>query len=175
MGFRVPLILEVSLAVIHRLSPSSTQDVQPFTGSTGGYDSDFREPIVYDDARGARVDRDDARVELPAVNVPCQIEPVKFEKLRQRFSGDVPDSDIQLVLHKRDLRRLKLINGNEELLIQVNDRVSALKSKKNPKKITRHIKDPGLFIFEVAPGSWGFGPDGYDLYIAFLNTRERAM
>jgi hypothetical protein len=175
MAFRVPLILEVSLATWHRLSPSSTQDVQPYTGATGGYDKDFREPIVYDDARGERIDRDDARVELPPVNVPCQVEPVKFEKLRQRFTGDMPDSDIQLVLHKKDLRKLKLITAQEELLLKKNDRVSSLKSKKKPKQITRHLEPPGLYIFEIAPGSWGFGPDGYDLYIAFLNSKEREM
>ena len=173
--FRVPLLLEVSLAVIHRLNPNATQDVQPFSGATGGYDADFREPLVFDDTVGTRMERDDARVEHPPVNVPCQVEPVKFERLQQQFSGDMPDSNIQLVLHKRDLRKLKLIDDQERLLLKKNDRVEALKAKKNPKKITRYLEEPGLYIFELAPGSWGFGPDGYDLYIAFLNSKEREM
>lgn len=175
--FRVPLVLEKSLAVIHRLSPSATMSVQPFSGQTEGYDKDFREPIVYDDDTnvGSSTERQSTRMELPPIRVPCQVEPVRFERLRQRFPGDMPDSNLLLVLHRMDLLKLKLLNTEtNEPLINVNDRVEHIEAFARPGTITQKFKAPGLYVFEVQPASFGFGPDGYDLHLVFMNERERA-
>jgi len=175
--FSVPLLLNVSLAVIHRLSPASTDDAAPFAGQTTGYDDDFQEPVVYaDDRAGGVTVRETARIELPPIRVPCQFEPVKLEELRQRFSGDMPSSHIQLVLHRQDLTLMKLIDTYTGApLLKVNDRVERLEARSNPGKSTIPFKAPGLYIFEISPASAGFGDAGHDLYLAFLHERERVL
>lgn len=52
-----------------------------------------------------------ARTELPAIRVPCQVEPKVFEDLRMLASGDSPRSDISLVFHFKDLERLGLVDA----------------------------------------------------------------
>lgn len=172
--FRVPLLLSKSLAVVHRLSTYATQDVRPYTGATSGYDKDFRETITYDEDTGLDIIRDSGRVELPAIRIPCQVEPANYEALRQAPAGDTPNSDIQLVFHRKDLAEMNLINrATGELLIKVDDRVSHLEAYNIPGKVTVPFTEPGLFIFQIAPGSFGFGPDAYDLHIVYLDDRQR--
>ena len=174
--FRVPLVLEKTVAVIHRLNTSATANVQPFSGQESGYDSDFREPIVYDDALGvgSETERQATRIEYPPVRIPCQVEPVRFERLYQRFPGDRPDSNILLVMHRMDLLRISMIDPDTNApRITTNDRVSHLESFARPGVMTQKLKDPGLYVFEVQPASFGFGPDGFDLHLVFLSQRER--
>lgn len=174
MYFRVPLLLQKSLAVIYRLNPAMTKDVRPYSGATSGYDNTFREPVLYDDERYSGTERDTARIEYPPVRVPCQVEPTNADELRQLAGGDMPNSDIQLVLHKQDLLDLKLIDRRtSELKLKVNDRVSRIEAYDNPNKSTYTFEGPGLYIWHLQPASFGFGTDGFDLYIAFLDDRQR--
>lgn len=175
MIFRVPFVLEKSLAVIHRIDLSATSALEPFPGQVGGYDKDFREPIVYDvDTPRGKV-RETTRVELPAIKVPCQVEEIEFEKLRQLFPGDMPSSNMVLVLHRMDLHQMRLVDETTgRPTIRKNDRVSHLENFRLPGTVTLKFDDPGLYVFEVRPGSHGFGPDGYDLNLIYLNERERA-
>lgn len=175
--FRVPLLLQVSIAVIHRLNPSASKDLQPYSGQTSGYDKDFKEPIVYDDQQniGEGTVRASGRIELPAIRVPCQVEPINMENLRQTGVGDMPDSSLQLVVHRMNLEELKLIDtSTREMLLKVNDRVSGIELPGRPGVYTRKFPDPGLFITEIQPASFGFGPEGYDLHLLMLSERERA-
>jgi hypothetical protein len=173
--FRVGLVLEKSLAVIHRLNPDTTDDVRPYTGASSGYSAVFREPIVYDDTVRGRRTRKEARSEYPAIQVPCQVEPLRSEQLRQFKPGDAPDSKYVLVFHYMDLSRMGLVDvTTNEVALGVNDRLSAIKSFRKPNKTTVHLESPGLYLFELRPGSFGFGPEGRDLLIAFLSERQRA-
>lgn len=173
MPFSVPLVLEKSLAVVHRLNPSATRSLQP-AGQESGYDKDFREPITYDATRQGKVVRENARSELPAIRIPCQVEMIRFERLAQAPPGDDPQTGFTLVFHRMDLKRLKLIDKDtKRLLLKVNDRISAIESFKQPRVPTVHIDPPGLYIVELQPGSFGFGIDGTDLYLAYLSDRER--
>jgi hypothetical protein len=175
MPFSVPLILEKSVAVVHRLNPAATKDLQPYSGATG-YDKDFKEPRTYDRASGQQVYRENARIELPAMRIPCQVESARFERLNQLPPGDVPDSSITLVFHRRDLKRLKLIDPKTlKTLLRKNDRVSTIESYRKANVTTVEIDPPGLYFWEIAPGSFGFGSDGFDLFIVFLSSRERAQ
>jgi hypothetical protein len=173
--FRVPLVLEKSIAVIHRLNPVATDSLQPYAGATSGYDPDFKETLTYDTTRQGKTVRENARIELPPVRIPCQVEIVKFEDLRQTFSGDTPDSDISLVLHRMDLSRLKLLEDDNSPSIKVNDRLEKIESNRRPGQVIRPLEPPGLYVFAVRPGSWGFGPDGHDLHIVYLSDREQAQ
>jgi hypothetical protein len=173
--FRVPFVLEKSLAVIHRIDLSATTALEPFSGQVGGYDKDFREPVVYDVEVPTGKVRETTRVELPAIKVPCQVEEVEFEKLRQLFAGDMPSTNMTLVLHRMDLHRMSLIDPTTgKPLINKNDRVSHLENFRTPGTVTLKFDDPGLYVFEIRPGSHGFGPDGYDLNIVYLSEKERA-
>ena len=172
--FRVPLLLEQSLAVIYRLSAAATDILQPMPGVDSGYDDDFREPVLFDDAQVDGTERVSARQELPPIRIPCQVEPMTYQKLAQFPPGNMPDSNLVLVMHRRDLLRLNLIDKKtRDLALNINDRVDHLEAKKKPGVTTHHIKPPGYFIYEIRPGSEGFGPDGYDLHIVYMSERER--
>jgi len=176
MAFSVPLLLEKSIAVVHRLNVPATASLHPYSGQSTGYDKDFREPITFDARRQGKTIRDNARSEYPAVRIPCQVEMNRFERLNQQPPGDAQQSGIQLVFHRLDLKRLKLFNTtSKEPLIKRNDRVSAIESPKHPGTPTVPIEPPGLFITEVQPASFGFGVDGTDLFIAYLLNREVAV
>ena len=171
--FRVPLILETSLAVIYRLNPSATESLVPYSGGTG-YNKSYREPIVYDAVRQGKTVREYARSELPPIKVPCQVESGDFESLRQTQDGDAPDTSMILVVHRQDLTLMSLIDPDtNEILIKVNDRVSHLESSQLPGKVTQQFKGSGLYIQSVEPASFGFGPDGFDLHLLVLAERQK--
>lgn len=174
MAFSVPLLLEISLAVIHRLDPMSTKNLTPYNGATSGYDKDYREAVTFDLEQDEELVRTLARVELPELRVPCQVEPVRFDQLKQIFSGDTPDTEFQLVFHRNDLRRAGLLDLETGLpLVRKNDRVSRIEARARPGRATLTFPDPGVYIYEIRPGSFGFGVDGYDLHIAYLHSHER--
>lgn len=179
---RVPLILEKSAAIIHRLNLSATKQVRPYQGATSGYDPDFRETITYDRGPEANdlpdVDavRENARIEYPPVRVPCQVERLKFEEQQQFIQGNDPTTDLRIVFWRGDLEQMGLIDRKtRELFLHVNDRVETIEAWNKPGVATVQIEPPGVFIKEIQPGSFGFGPDGYDLHIAFVSRREQAM
>ena len=117
--------------------------------------------------------RQSSRQELPETRVPCQVETMKFEDLQQEFAGDAPSSNLVIVLHRKDLSTLGLIDATTgRPLIRVNDRVVRVDTKAGT--VARTFEPDGLFVFEVRPASFGFGPDGYDLELVYLNNRERA-
>ena len=175
--FRVPLLLQVSIAVIHRVNPSASKNLQPYTGQESGYDPDFKEPIVFDDVPdfGDEPKRATGLVELPPLRVPCQVEPINVDALNQTAAGDMPRSSLQLVVHRADLERLKLIEpSTREVAINVNDRVSGIEQPGRPNVYTQKFPEPGLFVTEIAPASFGFGPEGYDLHLIQIGERVRA-
>lgn len=173
MPFSVPLILEKSLAVVHRLNPAATASLQP-ASQPSGYDKDFHEPITYDAVRQGKTVRENARSELPPIRVPCQVEMNRFERLAQTPPGDVPQTAVQLVFHRADLRRMKLIDKTtKKLLLKVNDRISAIESFRKPGVPSVYLDPPGLYIVELQPASFGFGIDGTDLFLVFLADREK--
>lgn len=175
MIFRVPLILERSIAVIHRLNPDGTDDSAPTDGVTSGYDDVLDEPIVYDtEVRGLPFRRS-ARVEHPPIRVPCQVEPMRTEDLQQFQQGNSPKSDLILVFHRMDLDRMRLINPDtNEWILKENDRISAIESPRRPGVPTYKMKEPGLYIQQMQPRSFGFGPNGTDLIIVYISEKQKA-
>ena len=176
MPFRVPLLLEVVEAVVHRLDTTATRAVNPAGPQPQGYDDVFREPVVTDPNSGSSVDaRVESRVELAAVRVPCQVETTLFDELRMGFAGNLPQNRVTLVFHRQDLQMLNLIDlGTGNIQIGVGDRVSRLERKGLGVPVLS-IREPGLYITEIIPASWGFGPDGHDLHLAILESRDRGV
>jgi len=174
MIFRVPLLLNIVDAVILRLDTEGTRATAPPT-SAKGYSDVFREPIVYDEEAGASIEgRKSTRTEMAAVRVPCQVETGQFDELRQSFAGDLPRSEMALVFHRKDLLPLGLIDPTSgNVTIKKGDRIEKLEKHNVPGVIALRLPSKeGLFVNQVLPASWGFGPDGYDLHIAFLSQRD---
>jgi len=175
MAIRVPLLglgETKSIAVIHRLDPTATRSFDPPGEPTSGYDPEFDEPVVYDSGTS----RLSARHELPLVRVPCQVETPTFEHLQQFGPGIVENTALVIVTHRQDLQLLSLIDpATRACLIKKSDRVSAIERYGFPGVVQQPLAEDGLYVFEIRPGSWGFGPEGHDLEIIFLEDRAKAV
>jgi len=173
MIIRVPLLLQKSVAVIHRLSIEATSNVDPAGEPDEGYDYTFNEPIVYTDP--VTQERTGSRREFSPVYIPCQVEALTEERLKEFAVGDDPVSDFILVFHRQDLRNLGLLDSNQEVVIKKGDRLSRLEQYGAPRgTVTKLFADPGLYIHQMRGASWGFGPTGYDLELALLTRRREA-
>ncbi len=174
MTIRVPLVglgMTLSTAVLHRLDTTSTRAVDPPGDPPTGYDEDFDAPVTYQSG----TTRTSARRELTAVRVPCQVETPSFRLLEQYGPGVVERTRIVLVTHRQQLESLGLIDGSSrEVLIRKGDRVSAIERYGVPGTVQMSLPGDGLFVFEVRPGSLGFGPEGHDLELVFLQDRPAA-
>lgn len=173
MFFRVPL-LEPSAIVLHRLDTRGTRAVDPPGAATVGYDADMREPIPYEDAGDGSV-KSTVRY-LKPIRVPCQVEIKTFEEVRQQFMGDAPILNMIFVLHRKCLLKLDLLVVDQDCprggapKIKTNDKITAVEKNGHEGYVTQPFKEP-LYIVQVQPASWGMGPDGHDLLLAFVNNR----
>lgn len=172
---RIPLVLNTVAAVLHRLDVAATRAVDPPGADAAGYDDLWDEPRVYDDAVTSA--RTSTRRELAAVRVPCQVETFTEQRLRETLGGDAQASNVVLVMHRRDLDRLGLIDATtRDVLIRPRDRISTLERINRPGTVVRTLGPDaaGLHVLEVRGGSWGLGPDGHDLELVFLQDRPQA-
>lgn len=161
-----PLVAEIA-----QLDTVATSVVDPPGPPSFGYDPDFKEPVVAaSDPEGLGTSQ---RQEKAPVRVPAQIEFGPFDRLRQSFSGNLPDSRVVLVMDFEDLDRLGLIDpGGNETLLRPNDRVvrilngggDVIESFPNP---------PGMFITELRPG-YGLDADR-NIILAFADEREQGL
>jgi len=142
------------LAEIARLDTSATAADPDGPGPlVSGYDPDFRETVVLDDASARR----DARREMPPVLVPCQVEVGAFEALQQLAAGNSPNSQVTLVFHFRDLERMGLVDpATGDALLRINDRLVAIHDAAG--NLIQAVRTPpGLYVTEVQPQSFGMG------------------
>ncbi len=175
MGFRVPLLLSIVDAVIHRIDPVATRAVDPPGAATTGFDDAFREPEAYDTTQGSSiVDRTTTRTEKTTIRIPCQVETSFFDQLSQAYQGNLQKGELALVFHKADLELLGLLNSTDDRpQLNTGDRVSALEKHNLPGVNAIALSQEGMFIREVFPASWGFG-DSFDLWIAIITSRDKA-
>jgi len=168
MTFRVPLLWPVD-AVIERVDPSDTEIYDPDGNPVSGYDHDFREPR-FEQQDSLTVAK--ATLYLPAIRVPCQVEVPTYDELRMAAAGDNPLAKMALVLHRQQLEELDLLDpvtGN--CIIRRRDKLIAIEKDGRPALTPEELP---LYIYELRPASWGFGPDGYDLHIAYMTHDPRA-
>jgi hypothetical protein len=118
-----------------------------------GYDADFKETVVLEDAGARR----DARHEMEPILVPCQVEVGAFEALQQLAAGNSPSSQVTLVFHFRDLERMGLVDvPSGDALLRVNDRLVAIHDLTGA--LVQAVRTPpGLYAVEVQPQSFGLG------------------
>ncbi len=143
------------LAELCRLDTLAMATVDPDGAGplAGGYDADFKEPVVVDqndDGVGERV-----RAEHAPVRVPCQVDTKVFEELRMFASGNAPRSRVDLVFHFKDLERLGLVDGaSGDALIHPGDRLSGLYDKAGA--LVQAVRTPpGLYVTEARPSGFG--------------------
>jgi hypothetical protein len=168
---RVRLLKPVA-AVIERLHITGTwAEDPPGAAYSEGYDKINREVVKFaDEVTGA--------VESPLkymseIRVPCQLEFPTYEELRQDFGGDAPLTTVVLVFHRRDLERLLLLDRDtKNCLLKKGDRVARVEKLNIPGRIVHQFPNNGIYIYQLEPGSPGFGPDGYDLEIAYMTNRS---
>jgi hypothetical protein len=114
-------------------------------------DPDFHEPRILaaePDDVGVR-----ARRELPAVRVPCQVEPESFEALSMVGAGNEPQSRVQLVLHFRDLEERGLVEpATGRALVLPGDRVTGFYDGAGAL-----VQETNLYVTEARPTGFGFG------------------
>ena len=164
------------LADVHRLD-TSAQALEDPDGAgpiTGGYDPDFKEPVLVDlddDGIGERI-----RKEHPAVRIPCQVEPDAFDALQEYASGNSPRSRLRLVFHFADLERMGLVDAaSGDALVRVGDRLGAIHDLAG--ELVQAVRTPpGLYVTEAKPIGFGlFMPrPRRNLLLATFEDRETA-
>lgn len=142
-------------AELYRLDTLAMATVDPDGAGplTGGYDPDFKEPVLVDeDGDGVA---EPLRLEHPPIRVPCQVEPDALEDLRMTTSGNTPRSSLKLVCHFRDLERLGLVDAaSGSALIRPGDRLGALYTRDGVHVETVR-NPPGLYVTEARPSGYG--------------------
>ena len=142
------------LAEIARLDTVATAADPDGPGPlASGYDPDFKETIVLEEAGARR----DARDEMPPIRLPCQVEVGAFEALQQLAAGSSPGAQVTLVFHFRDLERMGLVDPpSGDALLRVNDRLVAIRDLTGA--LVQAVRTPpGLYATEVQPQSFGLG------------------
>ena len=165
------------LAELYRLDTRATATTDPDGAGplTGGYDPDFKEPVLVDrdgDGIGERI-----REEHDPVRVLCQVEPDAFEAMRMMASGNVPKSSIELVFHFADLERLDLVDAaTGDALVRPGDRLAAIRDVEGT--LIQSIRTPpGLYVTEARPTGFGLGrarPSRNLLMVSFSDRQTGA-
>jgi len=163
MTIRVPLLFPIQLC-IYRLDIQGTWTENPPGSPTTGYNYLLREPVVSRTA-GARTV---TRHEMASILVPAQVEVQTYQQLQATFGGDSAATELAFVCHRQTLETLSLLDANKHCLLKPGDRIDHL--EKSGRTIQTFAKQ--LFIYEVRPKSWGFGPDGYDLEVLYTTYRS---
>lgn len=129
---------------------------------TSGYDKDFREPVV----RTVGGVRTTGRKEKTPIDVRCQIEPAVWDALTQIAGGNMPNAQLVLAVHFRDLEAAGMIDANGDATIRVNDRLVAIKDELG--NVLQTILDPhGLYVTQAMPTSFGLGRSRNLLIVTF--------
>jgi len=158
----VPLIDAWSMAVIHRLDQSATWAEDAPGPETTGFNPVFKEPRrSYQGGynRGSLI-----QYEATAIKVPCQLEFASWQQLDMTFGGDKRPTRNVLVFHRKTLRTMGLLDANQTCSLKPMDKVVRIEDDKGNTVLQ---PDRDLFIYEIRPGSAGFGSSGYDLELVY--------
>ncbi|MBI5547613.1 MAG: hypothetical protein HY901_27330 [Deltaproteobacteria bacterium] len=158
------------LSEIARLDSAATAADPDGVGPLeSGYDQDFKETVLLPAGQGAAAD---ARKEMPALLLPCQVEVGSFEALQQLASGNSPTTRVTLVFHFRDLEQRGLVDAaSGDALLQVNDRLVAIRDQAG--NVVQAVRTPpGLYAREVQPQSFGMGRTRNLLIVSFEERQQ---
>lgn len=161
-------MLHKQLAEFTLLDAARTRDEDPPDDAgevTSGYDDDFHEVVVFTQ-NGKRVE---ARKDTPSIFVACNVVTESWDALRQLTAGNSPTSKIEIVIHRRTLECLDLIDCDTgQAKIRVNDKLISIRDR--CKRMAYKPQFP-LYVVEVAP-IFGIG-ETPDLIQITCEDRER--
>lgn len=102
--------------------------------------------------------------------IPVQIEDRKYGDLDMTKFGNVPEHDMVLVMHFKDLERLAMIASDGSPNVRPGDKLVAIKNKHGA---TVRTIDPPLYVIE-ARDSYDLSTTNRNLLIVFLRERKEA-
>lgn len=91
---------------------------------------------------------------MPAVDVRCQVEQGQDAVQVRSPMGDIPTSQIKLILHYRDLERMGLVDANGGASFRKGDRLVALLTRRGA---IERFYSPPLYCTAVEDGGHGRG------------------
>lgn len=165
-GYRGRLIWPF-VARLARLDPAGTDAA---VASDLGFDDVFREPAQVPDGTQTGTD---ARAELEALDLPCQIEDLAWEQLRMMRTGAASQLEVVLVFHYRDLELRGLVDATTgtALAPRVGDRLVSIHRSVDLSLVQQVPTPPGLYCIEAQPRSHGLS--GLDRNLLVATFRER--
>lgn len=163
----VPLIDAWSMAVISRLDQSATWSADPPGSETTGFDPIFKEPRR--DYTGGYNQGSMLQFESTPIKVPCQMKFVSWHQLDMTFGGDKRPTRTTLVFHRKTLKSMGLLDANQTCTLKPMDRVDRIEDTRGNVVLQ---PDRPLYIYEIRPGSAGFGTTGYDLEFIYTTHDE---
>ncbi|MCG8668635.1 MAG: hypothetical protein MI867_04415 [Pseudomonadales bacterium] len=147
-------------------------DADPARPADSGYDPIYREPIKAPTGPSDTVGVT-ARVELPVVQIPAQIEAEMFERLEMLLSGHSPQEFFRVVLHFKDIERLGLTRPDGTAAFSIGDRLVRILHKKDLSLVQDIPDPPAMHAFQVMPRGWGLSPSNARRNLLFLDFRAR--
>jgi hypothetical protein len=137
----------------------------------GYYDEDFGSISKTDsDSDGIG---ESNRQEGTAYTIPCQVEDNLYSRYNKSVLGDLPEFDMVLVIHFRDLELNSLVDADGTANIKKGDRLNALQNIHGV--VVQTIQNPpGLYVVEARPVSFGLNmaDPRRNLLLVFLKQRS---
>lgn len=168
MSYRGRLIWPFTVDIA-RLDTAATAAEAGVGYVTGGYDPDFKEPVMLDQGPGSP--DVSTRQETLVEQVPCQVHPEKgkYDGLDMTLSGAEMKFQLRLILHYVDLEARSLIDSDGSALFKVNDRLVAIRQFDGT--LVRDFSNKPLYITEVQDRS--FGLSGLQRNLVMLTFEDR--
>lgn len=124
------------------------------TRTGGHYDDVFRE-TVFVDGTGDGIGTDQRQEHTPDI-LPVQIGEETWEALRAHELGNLPQTDLVLWFHYRDLELASLVDGTTgHCLIGVGARLVSIRDYLTEDVVLAVRTPPGLYVTEARPRGWG--------------------
>lgn len=160
------MLIRPILIEIERIDPAATK-------VAGGYDPIFKEPVPtrVNPGKVGEV-RKDGMQRRPPIKVRAQMERGPFMALAMQASGNVAQSSLRGVLHRRDLEKGGLILPSGAPDFHVGDRLIARYTLLG-KLIAKEPDPPGLYVTQVQPAGEGLG-GAQNLVVLYFDSRDQA-
>ncbi len=159
---------------VARLRPLDPAATDAAIAPSAGFDDVFREPAQVP-AAGVQQGVD-ARAELAAVDLPCQVEDQAWDQLRMMRTGIGAQLEVVLVFHFRDLELRGLVDAvtGTATVPRVGDRLASIHRAADLALVQEVPTPPGLYCVEAQPRSYGLSGGERNLLVCTFRERQRS-
>ena len=161
--------------LIHRFKVDIRRLDLVATGNVAGagYDRDFREPKRV--SSSTIPEGLPSRVEMTALLVPCQYERVRFRDPQRTPDGNNPQSMIEIIVHRRDLDRMGLMNDKGVPTLRAMDRIDAVYEWDGTTVVQDFSSFP-TYIDKIEPdGATGARRGKQNLFVITVTNVQRGL